>query len=192
MVALSESYAKTSGLLDAGKTDEAATEFRKGFVQTIKKLYSEASQTYPLRFSKIGEWCGWINGVYILTGKADKALEAKNVDDARKLLADLRKYFYDLHAKTETLKSNDFIYAYLMEATGQAPDAAKLKSTAEALEKAEPSAKAKAAAEAYQKARTEWSQAAGISGDGKVDAKTIEPLRKATESFYRAFGIQFE
>ena len=57
MLSLSKSYARTLELLDEGKVAEAGANFQKEFVATVKKLYSEAAQTYPLRFKKAENWC---------------------------------------------------------------------------------------------------------------------------------------
>ena len=44
MNSLSESYAKTLDLLRDGQEEEAPMLFKKYFVVTVKKLYSEAAQ----------------------------------------------------------------------------------------------------------------------------------------------------
>jgi hypothetical protein len=53
MIDLGHSYPKTLSLLEQGKLDAALTEYRTGCLASIKKLYSEAASTYPVRFSKL-------------------------------------------------------------------------------------------------------------------------------------------
>jgi hypothetical protein len=69
VISLSDSYGRTLDLLESNTPKEAAKEFRNGFVKTIKKLYSKASENYPARFSKGRDWRGWARNLYILTRK---------------------------------------------------------------------------------------------------------------------------
>jgi len=193
MVALSESYVKTLDPLAAGRTAEAATEFHDNFTPTVKKLYSEAAQIYPVRFSKSENWCIWTKQLYVQTIKLDETLGKGDQAEALKMLADLREHINNLHLQTQTQKANDFIYAFHRQLAQPAPEARELSALADKLAKADPSAKAKANAEAYGKARAEWSrQAEAALEGGTLDSGKRRALRASTEKFYHDYGMQFE
>ncbi len=193
MVKLSESYVKTSDLLADGKTEDAAKEFSTNFVVTMKKLYSEAAETYPLRFSQIDEWCKWTKRVYIWTRRTEEALKARKREDAEKYLPLFREYFYVMHEESKVLKSNDHLYAFQKELTGESPSADALAKAKTAFEKAEPSMRAKAEPEAFESAKKAWLEQVGaVLQGGSLGSEQLEALRVATGTFYREFGIQFE
>ncbi|MCK5644944.1 MAG: hypothetical protein KAJ19_29360 [Gammaproteobacteria bacterium] len=193
VTSLSDSYGRTLDLLDSNKPKESAKEFRNGFVKTIKKLYSEASENYPARFSKGRDWSGWARNLYILTRKCENALRETNTDEARTRLASLREHFYKLHEETDTSKSSDLIYAFRKAARKDKPSIDELKPLRDALEKAKPSMKAKAEQEAFREAGMRWAgRIDSILQDGVIEPSELEPLRTATETFYRSFGLQFE
>lgn len=193
VTSLSDSYGRTLDLLESNKSKEAAKEFCNGFVKTIKKLYSEAAENYPARFSKGRDWGSWTRNLYILTRKCENALRETNTDEARTRLASLREHFYKLHEETGTSKSSDFIYAFRKAAWKDKPSIDELKALRDALEKAKPSNKASADEETFRKARAQWAgRIDPILEDGVIEPSELEPLRTATETFYRSFGLQFE
>lgn len=205
MQSLSAGYETTFDLLEAGKRAEAAAAYRKGCLLTVKRLYSEAADTYPVRFAKIDNWCAWSKELYVLSVKADKAFQHAAADppgkasaapsdgEGRKLLSALREHVHKLHEKTATQKANDYIYAFRREAMRDKPDARTLKTLRDALDEAPLSAKAKKNAGDYGKAKDAWAQGIdAILADGAVAPAEIGALRKSTDTFYRAYGVQFE
>ncbi len=191
--ALSGSYEKAMGLLESKDIKSAAAEFHTHFVPTIKKLYSEAASVYPTRFSKIDDWCAWTKQLYETSLKTEKAFQEGDTEKAAALLPSLREHFHALHSKTQTQRVNDAIYAFRAAAATAQPSADELKKLKEQLEKAPPSTKVAGDAEGFAKARTEWtSKIDAIFEDGKIDPGELDGLRAATESFYRAYGVQFE
>jgi len=193
MVLLAESYVKTLDLLQEERAIEASQEFKRNFVQPVKKLYSEAAEVYPPRFSKVDDWCAWTKRLYVLTRKAENALRDGQTQQALAELSRLREHFYLLHVEAETQKSNDYIYAFLMRAQAEHPDAAELNSLATLVMDAEPCRSTGADADGYEKARSDWSSTVtALLEDGTIDADEIGPLREITYDFYRSFGVQFE
>jgi hypothetical protein len=193
MVSLSESYAKTLDPLKAGQTAEAAKEFHDTFTPTVKKLYSEAAQIYPVRSSKSENWCIWTRQFYVQTIKLDETLGKGDQAEALKMLAALREHINNLHEQAHVQKANDFIYAFHRQLEQSAPAAGELSALADKLAKADPSAKAKANAEAYAKARAEWSrQATAALADGRLASGRRKALRASTEKFYHDYGLPFE
>jgi hypothetical protein len=189
---LNSSYQQTLALLDAGKTTEAYNAFHGSFVPAVKKIYSEAPQTYPQRFSKIDNWCDWIKGLYVGTMKADAAL-AKADPGARKMVDGLREQFYKLHKETGTQKINDFIYALHAASAQDNISIDDLKSLRKSLGEAGASVTTQAQADAFAKARTQYEQKLdAILEDGKVDPAEVQPLRQSTDAIYNAYGIQME
>jgi hypothetical protein len=190
---LSESYAKSLDLLEQDKPAEAKDQFRRGFVLTIKKLYSEAAQTYPVRFAKAECWTDWTKKLYITTRKAEDAFGKGDIDQARILLPELRRHFYDLHKGVGQQKSNDNIYAFLVMLDDEKLSTEKLKSALDAVENAELAIKAKAGTEAYTQAKTSWKQQVeSVLSGGKLDKEQRDQLRVSTLALYKAYGIQFE
>lgn len=193
MVTLSESYAKTIELVEAGKIDAAAKEYSENFSSTVKKMFSNTAKTYPLRFSKVDNWCEWMKDVYVKTRQAEDALAAGDKDKALAALAAIREHMNVLHVRAQALKSNDYIYALEQQAKKSQPDAAAMSRLAAGLAQAAPSAKAKAEAESYTGAKQAWEKGAGAAlKDGKIEAGEIKRLRADTSRFYKAYGIQFE
>ncbi|HEX2971660.1 MAG TPA: hypothetical protein VHP11_04975 [Tepidisphaeraceae bacterium] len=190
---LSASNEKTLALLDANQAKAARDEFRTRFVPTVKKIYTEAPQTYPTRFAKINDWCSWVKNLYTVSLKADRALAANNTTEATQLLAALREHFYSLHRETETLKANDWIYAFVTASAKEKPTVDELKALRDAVEKAPLSTKAQANADAFNKAKADWlAQVDPVLKGGSLDASKLQSLRTASDTFYRAFGVQFE
>lgn len=190
---LSESYATSLDLLEQDKSAEAKDQFRRGFVMTVKKLYTEAGQTYPVRFAKSECWSAWTKKLYIVTRKAEIAFGKGDIDQARILLPELRRHFYDLHKSVGQQKSNDNIYAFLVLLDDEKLSADKLKSALEAVETAELALKAKAETEVYSQVKTSWKQQVeSVLSSGKLDKDQRDRLRLSTVALYKAYGIQFE
>jgi hypothetical protein len=190
---LSESYATSLDLLEQDKSAEAKDQFRRGFVMTVKKLYTEAGQTYPVRFAKSECWSAWTKKLYIVTRKAEIAFGKGDIDQARILLPELRRHFYDLHKSVGQQKSNDNIYAFLVMLDDEKLSADKLKSALEAVETAELALKAKAETEVYSQVKTSWKQQVeSVLSSGKLDKDQRDRLRLSTVALYKAYGIQFE
>lgn len=196
MASLSGSYAKTVDLMDQGKTEEASKEYSENFSPVIKKFYSESAKTYPTQFAKIdktGNWCDWARDLYVLNGQMQGTFAERQPTQIKAKLEDIRKQFADLHGKTDTQKSNDYIFAFREELKTVKPDAAALKTIMASLDKAAPSVKAKAQADAYSKAKAQWSEQVMPALDkGKLGKKQVQELSKSTDTFYKDFGIQFE
>ena len=190
---LAESHLKILNLIDDEKLEQAELEYSKGYMANVKKLYSEAAKTYPVRFSKAEHWCVWTKKLYVLSRQTEEVMKARNSEKALKLLEELRRHFYSLHEETETLHCNDLIYKFHTEAAQGEPSREQLQKIMEQLEKAEPSYLAKEKAEEYSKAKDAWKQVImSLLDDGKIDSSEHDSLRKTTDAFYRAFGIQYE
>ena len=190
---LAISYPKTLAYLEDGKLKEAILEYRKGYLANVKKLYSEAANTYPVRFSKAEHWCVWTKRLYVLSRQTENVLKAQDSEKALKLLEELRKHFYALHKETKTFHFNDFIYEFRTEATKSKPSKEQLEKIRKKLEKAEPSYLAKKKSKEYTEAKNAWEKAVmPLLDDGQIDSSEQDSLREASEAFYRAFGIQYE
>ena len=100
---LAESYLKTLVFLDGGQVEHAVLEYRKGYLANVKKLYSEAAETYPVRFSKAEHWCVWTKKLYTLSRQTEEALKRQDAEKALKLLEQARNHFYALHKEDEYL-----------------------------------------------------------------------------------------
>jgi hypothetical protein len=192
MASLSTSYEKTMDCLAAAKPNEAREEFRTHFQPAIKKLFSEAADTYPVRFAKSKDWCTWTRNLLVLSTKTEKSL-AGGAPDAAQSMASLREHFYKLHEETDTRSASDLIYALHVAAARDRPSVDELKSLRSALSKARPSARIKANPQAFAAAHQEWDgKVDAILKDGAIDSSELAALRAATDGFYRAFGMQFE
>jgi hypothetical protein len=193
MSRLAVSHLKTLSHIDDGKLEQAELEYRKGYMANIKKLYSEAAKTYPVRFSKADHWCVWTKKLYVLSRQTEEVLKKQDSKKALKLLEETREHFYLLHEETETLHCNDMVYKLHNEAAQDKLSEEQLQKIIEQLEKTEPSYIAKEKAEEYIQAKNTWQKAImPLLDDGEIDLSERDSLCKATEIFYRAFGIQYE
>ena len=193
MKEMSESYVKTLTFVKAGDMAAADKEFNGNFVAAVKKLYTEAAEIYPVRFSKVNDWCTWTKSFYKLTQRTSKVFVKGQEEVALTFLEGLRDLFYQLHKEAGTLKTNDFVYALRKESRAEKPSTAELKKIADALQKAEDSIKTKEMAAQYTEARALWLKTASeFLNAGTVDSQTLNTLRSATEEFYMLFGVQFE
>jgi hypothetical protein len=193
MINLAESYLKTLVFLDDEKVDQATLEYRQGYLANVKKLYSEAAKTYPLRFSKAEHWCVWTKKLYTLSRQTEEALKKQDAEKAMKLLEESRNHFYALHKETETFHCNDHIYEFRTEALKSELSGNKLDEIIKRLDKAESSCIAKKKSREYAEAKDIWKrEITPLMDDGRIEATEQESLRKASETFYRAFGIHFE
>ena len=190
---LGEGCSKTLDCLDKGNLKQAELEYRKGYLANVKKLYAEAGSTYPLRFSKAEHWCVWTKKLYVLSRQTEEALKKQNSAQALKLLEQARRHFYQLHEETGTFHCNDVIYEFYTEAAEPQPSEEQLQKIMKQLAEAKPSCIAKEKAELYVKAKSNWQTAVTpLLNDGEIDATEKDSLLKASEAFYRAFGIQYE
>lgn len=190
---LNSSYLKTRELLSAGKTKEAYEEFHVNFLQAVKKIYSEASATYPTRFNKVENWCSWVKELYVNSGKADKALANAQIEEAHKLLAALREEFFNLHKEAGIAQANDVVYAIRTEAAKDKPSAEEIKGLSAKLAEAKPSSKSRMAAADFTGACGKFMEAANpLVADGKIEPAEVAPLRNAAEQLYEAFGVELE
>jgi hypothetical protein len=190
---LAGSYLKTLVFLDDEKVGQAALEYRKGYMANVKKLYSEAAKTYPLRFSKAEHWCVWTKKLYTLSRQTEEALKKEDAKKALTLLEEARKHFYALHKETETFHCNDHIYEFRMEALKSELSGKKLNDIMKRLDEAEPSCIARKKSKEYIEAKDRWKRdVTPLLDDGRIEESEQELLRKVSETFYRAFGIQFE
>jgi len=193
MSRLGEGYFKTLDCIEKGNLEQAEKEYRKGYMANVKKLYAEAAKTYPLRFSKAEHWCVWTKKLYVLSRQTENVLEKQDSKQALKLLEQARRHFYSLHKETGTLHCNDVIYDFYTEAAQTEPSKERLQKIMKQLEKAEPSRIAREKAKEYTKAKETWQKAVTVLlDDGEIDTSERDLLCKASEVFYRAFGIQYE
>lgn len=195
MIDLGRSYTKTLSLLEKDKPGEALTEYRMGYLASIKKLYSEAASTYPVRFAKAKAWCVWTKKLYVLSVQTEKALRAKKVKQVRELLAETRQHFYLLHEETETLNGNDWIYAFHEELGEKAPSVAALKKIMTQFGQAKPCllAQDKNVQPLYDLAKDAWLEAVTQILKAKTLSDTdLATLREASGRFHKAYGLQFE
>jgi len=190
---MASSYLKTLVHLEDGKMEEATLEYRKGYLANVKKLYAEAGSTYPLRFSKAERWCVWTKKLYVLSRRTEESLKARDSKKALGLLEESRGHFYALHKETKTFHCNDLIYAFRLEAAKAQPSEEQLRAAARGLEEAAPSCLAKQKAAEYAEAKDMWKRVImPLLDDGRIDPSEQGPLKKSSETFYRAFGIQYE
>jgi hypothetical protein len=193
MSRLAESHLNTLNHIDNGKLEQAEQEYRKGYMANIKKLYSEAAKTYPLRFSKAEHWCVWTKKLYVLSRQTEEVLKKRDSKKAFKLLEETREHFYLLHEETETIHCNDIVYKLHTEATQDKLSEEQFQKIIKQLEKTEPSSIAKEKAEEYIEAKNTWQKAIKpLLNDGEIDSSERKTLGDATEVLYRAFGIQYE
>lgn len=193
MAKLSDSYAKTLELMDKSDLAGASAEFNGTFVPTVKKLYSETASTYPVRFSKVKEWCDWSKTLYKQTLLTGKALENKKLPEAQQNLQEIRQMFYKINTEAELLKNNDYIFLFKSMAGKDQTNAEKFSSVIKMIEGAAPSVKTKAEPESYKQALNSWKeQVAGIIKDNSISPDELTKLRSITESFYRQYGVQFQ
>ncbi|MCP4452265.1 MAG: hypothetical protein GY809_12450 [Planctomycetes bacterium] len=195
MMDLGRSYSKTLSLLEQNKPDEALAEYRAGCLASVKKLYSEAASTYPVRFSKAKTWCVWTKKLYVLSVKVEKALRATQTKQARTLLAEMRTHFYLLHEETLTFNCNDWIHAFHMELAKDTPSVAELKKIMTQFDQAKPCllAQDKNVAHLYDLARDSWLKTVTlILKADELSDEDLTALRDASGPFHKMYGLQFE
>jgi hypothetical protein len=190
---MSASYSDTLNFIESGKIELAATRFAEKFQSSAKDLYTQSGTVYPPKYSNVNDWCAWTKELYKLTSQTNKALEEKDAKCARELLQKLRIHMFNMHAEAKAMKSNDYIFAFQIEASKDQPSAKILSKFLELTLGAEPSAEASQETDLYAKARTEWSEAVStILKDDKIEEAERAPLLSATDGFYQKYGIQFE
>ena len=193
MKAMSAGYSDTLDFIESEKIDLAASRFAEKFHVPAKELYTQSGSVYPPRFSNVKDWCTWTKEFYKLSSKTNMALEKKDAKGSLELLQKLRIHVFNMHAEAKAIKANDYIFAFQIETSKDQPSAKILSKILESALKADPSVEAAQKPDLYAKARTEWSEAvSAILKDEKIEEAELEPLRSATKTFYRKFGIQFE
>lgn len=193
MQSMSVGWAQTSALLDEGKTAEAALVFRKDVAATVKKLYSEAGDTYPVRYGqKVECWSAWAKQVYVLTRKAEAAFAENDAAGARKQMMALREHFYTLHAESDLLGANDHIYRFMALLGENEPSLASLRETEDLIRHADAAPRTGANTDGFTSARDAWLAAVSPMLEGDWTPEKKAQLRDATLSFYQAYGVQFE
>ena len=190
---LTGSYAQSLDLLEQGKADDAALKFRAGFLFTVKQIFSESADVYPKRFEGSDCWSAWTRRLYRLSRSAEDAFKSGKIDQAKNLLPELRRHFYDLHRQSDTIKSNDALFA-VVDAMAMDDAAAEMISNAvEKLVAADPCRKAKADGDAYKKARDQWfAEIQPALQDNRLTPEERVQLRNATLPFYKTYGLGFE
>lgn len=190
---MSASFVRTSTLLDDRDTSEAAVEFQTQFIPTMKTLYTNAANTAPERYANVTGWYDWTKYLYLVSVKAQKALEAGNAEEAARNLRLLREHYYLLHDKAGTHKANDFIYEFNRQVNQSEPYVEKLKTAARQVVKAKPMAATRAEKKACKKAVKQWYS--GVKKALKDDQLTPEEkqtLEQTSRDLYKAYGMRFE
>jgi hypothetical protein len=190
---LTESYAQSLELLDEGKTEEAVYTYRSRFLLTVKQLFSEAADVYPLRFENTICWTDWTKKLYQLSHKAEGALKAGEIDEARDLLLELRRHFYDLHNQCDLIKNNDALFAVMEMLNREDVTAKQITEAVDVLLAAEPCRKAKAENEAYGQTLNQWlAEVKPILEKDNLSENDRARFRDITQPFYKLYALQFE
>ena len=170
-------------------------------VPPAKKIAEKMAGVYPKRFSKIEDWCSWASDLKAQTEEAEKLLlqipkkDSKEWKDAVTQVEKVRGEFCDLHEKSQTQTTADFIYALRAEVRKEKPSIEKLREIRAKQETAVGSKKAKANAEEYVKALAAWDRMGQPILKWKGDTIPSGPLsrlRQATDAFYAKFGAELE
>lgn len=204
--------------VEEGKQEEACHEFQEAFLTIVRCTYSEAAVTAPKRFAKSKNWSAWLRHLYAASVKAGQSLRPNpgtpatlasdgsksdgspdskpmsgNGSTALRDLDALRAHFCRLHAETDRLNVADRLHALRKAVRQEHLDASRLEALRKELVVARPSIKAKAERATFQAARDEWDeQLRQVLEDGAVTPAERPAIRTATDSFYRAFGVQLE
>jgi len=192
MDGLSASHAKATSLLAEDKLSEARDVFRTGFLAEIRELYTEAGQTYPLRYQKADCWTTWTKRLYILTRQTEDAFVNGDALAAKELLPQLRTHFLDLHRQAGNRCASDELYAFtaLLEQAGPPGDT--LRQAMEAVVAAPAPKGDEKATAAFEEARKNWREKAAPLLQATIDDATLRSLRDCTRTFYETYGVRFE
>jgi hypothetical protein len=198
---LSASYRKVNGLIEKGKTAEAALEFKSSFSPQVKKFYSEAALTAPKRYLEDCQWNAKARSLYITTRKTETALTQQDQNAASSMLAELREFFFKLHRSNKMLLTNDAVYEFFKTVQSVPGDktalaqynSSKLGGLKAKIAKAKPSTKVKADNASYETAYKAWSaEVDKILSKDKLDPRRAEKLKSITGEFYKQYGMDFE
>lgn len=197
---ISDCHAQAVGLLKNGEAKQALDLYEEEFLPTVKSLDEVASSTYPKRFSKIDDWCGWMAELKSRVVELKPLLEkqpAKGGEECAALIArieDIHGHFFKLHEMTDTRKVSDFIYALRRECLKEKPDAVALRKYQEGLSWAGFTRHVQVHREDYQAALKKWEDVAlPILKDAtSISSSGRRSLLKAIEPFYMTFGTQME
>ena len=150
-------------------------------------------KTYPPRFSKIDNWCDWIEG---LSKKSHATLTALNKNDrngATTQLDGLRAHFYNLHREASLINRSDLVYLLWKSARAKKVPVSTMQQAIAMLDTAPASSSIKAASAQYARDAKAWfAQVSPILEDGKVGADESATLAKATDAFFLRYGRDFE
>ena len=199
-VSLSASYRKVILLFDAGKTADAAKEFKTSFVPEVKKFYSESAETAHQRYLKDGNWNAEIKDLYLQTQKTADFLDKGNVKTSRTGLESLREFFYKLHTDNKINFASDAIYAFKkqldrvsLNGSLTKGEIAALGSLKSGVLSAAPSVRIKAEKAQFDAKAKAWSEEVNkILSLPAADTKQVKKLKEITDGFYIAYGMDFE
>ncbi len=193
MVSLDESHAQTQMLLANGDVSAAAQAFNTGFFATVKKLYAEAGETYPVRYSKASNWCIWTKQLYIHTAQVDKMLSEGQVREASAGLDMVLAYFYTRHADTGTEKTSDILYAFHEHVHEDPIPLEQLVALRVQLDSVDLSALADQDRDAYHESKRKWAKRADKAlKKRKLGGWGRRKLRKATDEFHAQYPRLFQ
>ena len=160
----------------------------------MKALYAQVAGIYPPRFQRVDDWCAFARGIYIQTRKVDAAFGKADTESAQNLLPEIRQAFDAMHIEAQQLKCNDRIYAFWKEVNSQPASPARLKGLLGAIVAARPLLQGQRRTRPpTSRTKEAWAQAANAAlSDSALSPEELTSLKEATETFYRAYGIQFE
>jgi len=146
-----------------------------------------------LRFENAICWTDWTKKLYQLSHKAEDALKAGEIDEARDLLLELRCHFYDLHDQCDSVKSNDALFAVMEMLNREDVTAKQITEAVDVLLAAEPCRKAKAENDAYGQTLNQWlAEVKPILEKNDLSENDRIRLRDITQPFYKLYALQFE
>ncbi len=190
---LTEGYAQTLLLLEEDQPDEAIQQYRTGVAFTVKQLFSEAADVYPLRFEGAVCWSDWTRQLYRLTIRTEQAFAAGKLEEAVVLLTELRRHFYELHRQCNSVKRSNALFAVMDVMNMEDAGAQAIAEAVELLLRADSSQEAEEEDDAYQQARDHWlAQVRPALAHTPFTDNDRLVMRQATAPFYKAYGLRFE
>jgi hypothetical protein len=200
ITSLTFGYAATLESLQKDAPKDALGIFHTQCVPPALKIAEKMAGVYPKRFSKIEDWCSWASDLKTQTEEAEKLLTPLPKKDSKEWKAavaqveKVRGEFCDLHEKSQTQTTSDFIYALREEIHKDKINVEALQKIRSALETAHGSTKAKANAEEYVNALARWDRIGQpvLKWKGNIPPSTLSRLRQTTDAFYAKFGADLE
>jgi hypothetical protein len=192
---LSKGYTTATEMLDSEDVAcaDVHAEFRKGFLATVKKVFTESYAVPPARFQDKAHWCAWIQQLYKSARRTEDALKNGSRAEGQQRLEAMREQFHELHTRNGTERSNNYLYAFHQALSGPDLDANRLQSLQAHLMKAKLSRRANSNKKRFNAARSAWGERVEQAlKDGKLSADEMVMLQHETEPFYREFGSPFE